>query len=76
MLLSNIIGWYKMNVAKQANILLDNSGNRFWQRNYYEHIIRNDKSLNQIRNYIINNAAQWNEDMNHPDNFKNTGKGN
>ncbi|MGM0377476.1 MAG: transposase [Bacteroidota bacterium] len=69
MLLSKIIGWYKMNVAKQANILLNNTGNRFWQRNYYEHIIRDDKSLHRIRDYIINNPAQWEEDMNHPDNI-------
>jgi putative transposase len=69
MLLSKIVGWYKMNVAKQTNILLNNSGNRFWQRNYYEHIIRDDKSLNRIRDYIINNPAQWVEDMNHPSNI-------
>mgnify|MGYP006293577631 CR=1 FL=1 len=76
MLLSKIIGWYKMNVAKHANILLDNTGNRFWQRNYYEHIIRNDKSLNRIRDYIINNPAQWEEDMNHPENIKPNRRGN
>jgi putative transposase len=69
MLLSKIIGWYKMNVAKQANILLNNSGNRFWQRNYYEHIIRDDKSLIRIRDYIINNPAQWDDDVNHPKNI-------
>jgi len=69
MLLSKIIGWYKMNVAKQANILLNNSGNRFWQRNYYEHIIRNEKSLHRIKDYIINNPAQWDDDMNHPNNI-------
>lgn len=69
MLLPKIIGWYKMNVAKQANILLDNSGHRFWQRNYFEHIIRNDKSLNRIRDYIINYPLKWEEDQNHPDNF-------
>jgi hypothetical protein len=32
---------------------------RLWQRNYYEHIIRNDESLNRIREYIVNNPAQW-----------------
>ncbi|MCC5941738.1 MAG: transposase [Balneolaceae bacterium] len=69
MLLSKIIGWYKMNVAKRANILLENTGNRFWQRNYYEHIIRNERSLNRIRDYIINNPIQWVEDINHPDNI-------
>lgn len=33
-----------------------------WQRNYYEHIIRNDKAFKNIENYIINNALKWEED--------------
>ncbi len=32
---------------------------RLWQRNYYEHIIRNDESLNRIRRYIADNPARW-----------------
>ncbi|MEX0662891.1 MAG: transposase [Balneolaceae bacterium] len=68
MLLPKIIGWYKMNVSKQVNILLENTGHRFWQRNYYEHIIRNDKSLHHIRNYIINNPLKWQADSFHTNN--------
>jgi len=37
-----------------------------WQRNYYEHIIRNDKSLNQIRQYIRDNPFNWGIDENNP----------
>ncbi len=33
-----------------------------WQRNYYEHVIRDDDDLNRIREYIINNPASWQED--------------
>ena len=33
-----------------------------WQRNYYEHVIRDEHDLNGIREYIINNPAQWEED--------------
>jgi putative transposase len=33
-----------------------------WQRNYYEHIIRNEKSHQIISDYIINNPAKWNDD--------------
>jgi putative transposase len=40
---------------------------RLWQRNFYEHIIRNDKVPNAIRTYIINNPANWQEDDLHPD---------
>ena len=35
---------------------------RLWQRNYFEHIIRNNESLNKIRTYIINNPENWDED--------------
>jgi REP element-mobilizing transposase RayT len=30
-------------------------GKTFWQRNYYEHVIRNEKALQRIREYILNN---------------------
>ena len=33
-----------------------------WQRNYYERIIRNENELNQIRQYILDNPAEWDED--------------
>jgi len=42
-----------------------------WQRNYYEHIIRNENELNKIREYIINNPIKWAEDKNNPVNIRN-----
>ncbi len=35
---------------------------KIWQHNYYEHIIRNEKSYQTISKYIINNPAKWTED--------------
>jgi REP element-mobilizing transposase RayT len=35
---------------------------KLWQRNYYEHIIKNETSYYQISNYIMNNPAKWAED--------------
>ena len=32
---------------------------KLWQRNYWEHIVRNEPELNRIREYIHNNPAQW-----------------
>lgn len=32
---------------------------RLWQRNYYDHIIRDDEDLNRIKQYIIDNPANW-----------------
>ena len=42
---------------------------KLWQRNYYDHIIRNDDELNRIREYISNNPLQWDYDENNPINF-------
>jgi REP element-mobilizing transposase RayT len=40
-----------------------------WQRNYYEHIIRNEKELNEIRKYIINNPLKWELDIENTENL-------
>jgi len=37
-----------------------------WQRNYHEHIIRNEKSLNRIREYILDNPLRWDMDRENP----------
>jgi len=39
---------------------------RLWQRNYYEHIIRNEESLNRIREYILTNPMRWVMDCENP----------
>jgi putative transposase len=44
---------------------------KFWQRNYYEHIIRDQRELNAIRQYIIDNPMNWNVDR---DNLENRRK--
>ena len=40
---------------------------KFWQRSYYEHIIRNEKELNRIREYIQNNPLKWELDRENPE---------
>jgi REP element-mobilizing transposase RayT len=42
---------------------------RLWQRNYYERIIRDENELNRIRQYIIDNPANWSDDVNYPENI-------
>ncbi len=44
---------------------------RLWQRNYYEHIIRNEESCNRLREYIKNNPLLWECDTFHHDNPQN-----
>ena len=40
---------------------------KFWQRNYYEHLIRDEYELNRIREYIIENPQKWDNDDENPD---------
>jgi REP element-mobilizing transposase RayT len=39
---------------------------RLWQRNYYEHIVRNERDLDSVREYIFNNPARWDSDPENP----------
>lgn len=67
MLIPKVIGYFKMNAAKQINIMRNTSGIPFWQYNYYEHIIRNVDKLNKIREYIQNNPLKWHLDRENPE---------
>ncbi len=40
---------------------------RLWQRTYHEHVIRSERSLNRIRQYILDNPANWASDLEHPE---------
>jgi hypothetical protein len=41
-----------------------------WQRNYYEHVIRNEEKLNLIREYVLNNPLQWLYDRENPEHIQ------
>jgi len=60
--ISTIIRSLKSTSTKRINILIHTSGHSIWQRNYYEHVIRNENELNKIRQYIINNPPKWEYD--------------
>jgi len=64
-----IIKLFKSTVTKQINIIRGTPGEKFWQRNYYEHIIRNGDELNKIREYIIYNPLKWELDNKNPENW-------
>lgn len=55
---------YKSSVTKQLGLLGLNE--KLWQRNYYEHIIRNDQSFQNITEYIITNPLKWDNDTFNP----------
>ena len=66
----DIVGAYKSLVAngclkiyKSKNELMG----KLWQRNYWEHIIRDDVAYHRISEYIISNPIKWMDDKFHPD---------
>jgi putative transposase len=63
----DIAGAYKSLVANKCleQFKLNHPGvlmGKLWQRNYYEHIIRDEQSCHRISEYIINNPANWKDD--------------
>jgi len=66
--LSKIIGSFKskssieyLRFIKQNNL---NLFGQIWQRSFHDHVIRDEKSLNKIREYIVNNPINWESDKN------------
>ncbi len=57
--LGAIIGNYKSGVTRRVNNLRQTPGDRFWQRGFYEHIVRNHHELERLRAYIDENPARW-----------------
>ncbi|MAT98216.1 MAG: transposase [Anaerolineaceae bacterium] len=65
--LGQLVGAFKTVSTKAINKLQETPGTRFWQRNYYERIVRNEREQRAIEQYIYNNPATWPEDKLHPD---------
>jgi REP element-mobilizing transposase RayT len=65
--LPEIIRAFKTFSARRANEHLKSPGIPLWQRNYYEHIIRNDDDHARIHIYIESNPSIWEEDDENPD---------
>ena len=66
--LSTLMAGFKSITTKKINILRDAPETKLWQRNYYEHIIRNQDAMDKIRRYIVNNPISWSIDQLHPNN--------
>ncbi len=60
--LGSIIAQFKSIVTKRSRILASPRQMPIWKRNYYDHIVRNERSLERIRNYILENPARWSDD--------------
>jgi REP element-mobilizing transposase RayT len=67
--LSEIVRGFKTWTARRINERRGSTGTPLWQRDYYEHIIRDDADLRRIRQYIIENPANWKNDTENPANL-------
>ena len=67
--LGQVVAYFKYQSTKCINQHRDMPGTRIWQRNYYDHVIRDDLDLQRIRQYITDNPMQWELDQLHPSNL-------
>lgn len=65
--LSSFIAGFKSATTKQINLLRCTPRAPVWQRNYYEHIIRDTLSFERIQHYIQTNPQSWQSDRLHPE---------
>jgi len=70
--LFEIVRGFKTWSARRINGKRNSSGTPVWQRDYYEHIVRDEDDLNRIRHYIAGNPAKWEEDSENPANWPST----
>jgi len=68
--LGGLIGAFKTVSTKQINLLRDTEGQVVWQRNYYEHIIRNEREMDRISRYIESNPTRWADDNENPNHVR------
>ena len=69
--LPTIVQWFKTMTSNEYIRNVKSNGwppfqGKLWQRNYYEHILRNENELIRTSEYILNNPARWAEDENNP----------
>ena len=62
-----IIRGFKSTTTRQINLFHKTPGIPIWQRNYYDHIVRNEDEMNKIREYIKNNPLKWSLDRENPE---------
>ncbi len=65
--LGQVVAYFKYQSTKAVNTRRGTPGTKFWQRNYYEHIIRNEDNLNEKRRYFALNPPKWALDPENPE---------
>jgi REP element-mobilizing transposase RayT len=77
--LQTVVQWFKTMTTNEYIRGVKQNGwspfpGKLWQRDYYEHIVRNEDELNRIREYIVNNPTQWELDRENPNGQYNKGR--
>ena len=65
--LQDMVQWFKIMTTNNYMRNVKNKGwqrfdGRLWQRSFYEHIIRSEKSYSRIADYILGNPSKWQDD--------------
>ncbi len=68
--LGSFMSGFQSSVTRRVTKIRQTPGGHVWQRNYYDHVIRNNEEFNRIKTYIRNNPAKWRTDRENP-NIKN-----
>lgn len=64
--LGSFVAQFKAVTTRRINAARHTPGMPVWQRNYYEHIVRDEGELEAIRSYIADNPRRWAEDRENP----------
>ena len=64
--LGTVMGFFKYESTKRVNEMTGVAGAKVWQRSYYDHVIRDNRSLGAIREYIETNPERWEQDAENP----------
>jgi len=65
--LPEIVRAFKTFSAREINAHRGTRGQSLWQRNYFEHVVRDERQLGLIRTYIADNPVRWEFDCENPD---------
>ncbi|MRR09433.1 hypothetical protein EG831_05025 [bacterium] len=64
--LGSFIAGFKSSVTMRINQHQNTPGHPVWQRNYYEHVVRNGRSYDTIKRYVLENPLHWGQDAENP----------
>jgi putative transposase len=64
--LPTVVGAFKSAATREVNRERGTPGAPLWQRGYHERVIRSERELEALREYVVNNPAAWSEDSENP----------